>query len=38
MGGEMDLPTNEVPLFDRTYYSSWREGMKGYLNSRGYGV
>jgi hypothetical protein len=28
MGGQMDLSTNESPLFDGTDYSSWREGMK----------
>ena len=34
----MALSTNEAPLFDGTYYSSWRERMKIYMNSRGYGV
>jgi len=34
MGGQMALSTNESPLFDGKYYSSWREGMKWYLKSR----
>jgi hypothetical protein len=38
MGGKMALSTNEAPLFDGTNYSSWREGMKWYLNSRGSGA
>jgi hypothetical protein len=38
MGGQMALSTNEAPLFDGTNYSSWREGMKWYLKSRGSGV
>jgi hypothetical protein len=38
MGGKMALSTNESPLFDGTDYSSWREGIKWYLKSRGFGV
>jgi hypothetical protein len=38
MGGHVALFTNEAPLFDGTYYSSWRERMKIYMNSRGSGV
>jgi hypothetical protein len=34
----MALSTNEAPLPDGTNYSSWREKMKWYLKSRGYGV
>jgi hypothetical protein len=35
MGGQIVISTNEVPLFDGTNYSSWRENMKRYLKSRG---
>jgi hypothetical protein len=35
MGGQIFISTNESPLFDGTYYSSWRENMKRYMNSRG---
>jgi hypothetical protein len=35
MGGQMALSTIEAPLFDGTYYSSWRENMKWYLKSKG---
>ena len=38
MGGEIAISTTEAPLFDGTYYSSWRENMKRYLKSRGSGV
>jgi hypothetical protein len=38
MGGKMTLSTIEAPLFDGTYYSSWRENMKQYFKSRGYKV
>jgi hypothetical protein len=38
MGGQMTLSTNESPLFDGTNYSSWREIMKWYMNSRGSSV
>jgi hypothetical protein len=38
ISGQMALSTNEAPLFDGTYYSSWREGIKWYINSRGSGV
>jgi hypothetical protein len=31
----MALSTIEAPLFDGTNYSSWRENMKHYLNSKG---
>jgi hypothetical protein len=34
-GGHMDLSAIEAPLFDGTYYSSWRENMKQYLKSKG---
>jgi len=34
----MDKQTNEVPLFDGTNYSQWRERMKRYLKSKGSGV
>jgi hypothetical protein len=37
MDEQMALSTNEAPLFDGTNYSSWRERMKIYLKSRGYG-
>jgi hypothetical protein len=35
MGGHMALSGIEAPLFDGTNYSSWRENMKQYLNSKG---
>jgi hypothetical protein len=35
MHEQMDLSTNEAPLFDGKDYSSWRERMKVYMNSRG---
>jgi hypothetical protein len=35
MGGQMALSAIEAPLFDGTYYYSWRENMKQYLKSRG---
>jgi hypothetical protein len=35
MCGHMALSAIEDPLFDGTYYSSWRENMKQYLKSRG---
>jgi hypothetical protein len=38
MGVQMALSTNELPLFDGTDYSSWREGMKWYMKSRVSGV
>jgi hypothetical protein len=38
MGGEIIISTNEAPLFNGIYYSSWRKNMKIYLKSRGYGV
>jgi hypothetical protein len=38
MGGKISLSTNEAPLFDGTYYYSWRENMKHYFKSRGSGV
>jgi hypothetical protein len=38
MGGKIVISTNEAPLFDGTNYSSWRENMKRYMKSRGYGV
>ena len=38
MGGKFYFSTNEDPLFDGTNYSSWRENMKRYMKSRGYGV
>jgi hypothetical protein len=38
MGGQMALSTNEATLFDGIDYSSWRERMKWYLKSIGYGV
>jgi hypothetical protein len=31
MGGQVALSAIEAPLFDGTYYSSWRENMKQYL-------
>jgi len=31
----MAISTNEAPLFDGTDYSSCRENMKIYMNSRG---
>jgi hypothetical protein len=37
MGGQISISTNEAPLFDGTYYSSWMENMKIYLKSRGSG-
>jgi hypothetical protein len=38
MGGQIAIFTIESPLFDGTDYSSWRENMKIYLKSRGFGV
>jgi hypothetical protein len=38
LGVQMALSTNEAPLFDGTNYSSWRENMKRYMKSRGFGV
>jgi hypothetical protein len=38
MGGQIVISTNEAPLFDGTNYLSWREKMKIYLKSRGFGV
>jgi hypothetical protein len=38
MGGQIVISTNEASLFDGTNYSSWRENLKKYLKSRGYGV
>jgi hypothetical protein len=35
MDEHITLYTNEAPLFDGTNYSSWRERMKIYMNSRG---
>jgi hypothetical protein len=35
MGGHMALFAIEVPLFDVTNYSSWRENMKQYLKLKG---
>jgi hypothetical protein len=35
MGGQMALFGIETPLFDGIDYSSWRENMKHYLNSKG---
>ena len=32
------LNTNEDIFFNETYYSSWRERMKGYLKTKGPGV
>jgi hypothetical protein len=34
----MALSAIEAPLFDGTYYSSWRENMKQYLKSKGFEV
>jgi hypothetical protein len=38
MGGQIVISTNESPLFDGRDYLSWRENMKRYMKSRGYGV
>jgi hypothetical protein len=38
MGGQIAISTNEAPLFDGTNYLSWRENMKRYMKSRGFGV
>jgi hypothetical protein len=35
MGGQMALSAIKYSLFDGTDYSSWRENMKHYLNSKG---
>jgi hypothetical protein len=38
MGGHMVVSSIEAPLFDGTYYSSWRENMKKFLKSKGFEV
>jgi hypothetical protein len=35
MSGHMDLSAIEAPLFDEIDYSSWRENVKHFLNSKG---
>jgi hypothetical protein len=38
MDTQMDEHAYEVPLFNETYYSTWRIEMKGFFKEKGVGV